>query len=287
VERTLQSARAAWPLDVATQAGLPRELDFANIAHPEPVSRQAYNEQLKQLQLDIVRMQQKVGDYGLRVLLVFEGMDAAGKGGAIKRLTQFLDPRGLRVHSLGPAGPADAQYHFLRRFWMRLPKRGRISIFDDYSWYSRLLADPVEGYSLPGEAERAPRQIRDFELTLAEEGYLLLKFWIHVSRDEQMKRFRKRLANPYKSWKMTPEDWRNREKFEHYLDHAQRMILATDAPHAPWIVLPGNDKLHARLAVLRHVVDALEVWPVDPTPYTTRFTHLRWLDEHGDFTDDD
>jgi AMP-polyphosphate phosphotransferase len=266
---------------------LPRELEFARLAALEPVARHDYNEQLKQLQLDIVRMQQKVGDYGLRVLLVFEGMDAAGKGGAIKRLTQFLDPRGLRVHSLGPPSQADTMYHYLRRFWMRLPKRGRISIFDDYSWYSRLLMEPVEGYCSPDEAERAPRQVRDFELVLAEEGYCLLKFWIHVSRDEQMKRFRKRLANPYKSWKMTPEDWRNRSKFNHYLDHAQRMILSTDTPHAPWIVIPGDDKLYARLAVLRAVVDALDVWPVDPIPFTSRFTHLRWLDEHGDFTDDD
>lgn len=228
------------------------------------LSRREYSAQRRQLQLDLVQMQRKVGDNGLMVLVVFEGMDGAGKGGAIKRLTQHLDPRGLRVHSLGPAGDLEQGQHYLRRYWMRLPKRGRISIFDDYSWYSRLLQEPIEGYCTEEQYRRAPQQIREFEKVLADEGYCIIKFWIQVDREEQHTRFQQRLENPYKSWKLTPEDWRNRELYDKYMEYADKMFAATDAPHAPWFLIPGNCKYHARIAVLRTAVDVLRRWPVEP-----------------------
>jgi polyphosphate kinase 2 (PPK2 family) len=170
---------------------------------------------------------------------------------------------------------------------MRLPKRGRITIFDDYSWYGRMLMEPIEGLCTEAEHIRAARQIRDFELMLAEEHYLLLKFWIQVSRDEQFKRFKRRLDNPYKSWKLTPEDWRNRQMYDFYIEHAQRMIKETHAPHAPWYVLPGDHKLLTRINVLNIVTDALRGYPVESAPYTQRFEQLHWLEEHGDEPLDD
>jgi len=191
------------------------------------------------------------------------------------------------VHSLDPPGANDKAHHYLRRFWMRLPKPGRITIFDDYSWYARLLQEPIDGYCTPAQAALAPRQIRDFERTLAEDGYVLLKFWIQVSRKEQHIRFRKRLNNPYKAWKLTPEDWRNRERYDQYILRAQQMIDETDAPHAPWFIIPGDDKLAARLSVLQVVTEVLTAWPTEKAPLSYRLAQLQWLDEHGDEPLDD
>lgn len=273
--------------EIANLLPRPRPLEFRQLDIGAAMSREEYDPAVRALQLALVNAQRKVGDYGMRVILVFEGMDAAGKGGAIKRLTEYIDPRGFRVHSLGPSTGTDEPHHYLRRFWMRLPKRGRITIFDDYSWYSRMLLDPVEGYCTPEEYARAPRQIREFELTLAEEGYCLIKLWIHVDRREQLHRFKRRLSNPYKSWKLTPEDWRNRELWDRYLSYAQRMITETDAPYAPWLVIPGNDKLYARVEVLRAIVSVIEGWQVGDKLFTSRYEYLKYLEEHGDFLDDD
>jgi polyphosphate kinase 2 (PPK2 family) len=273
--------------DVTGLTGYKCPTEISSLDMDTKLGRKEYEAQIRQLQLDMVKMQQKVGDYGLRVILVFEGMDAAGKGGAIKRLIQHLDPRGYRVHSIGPPNQADSAQHYLRRFWMRLPKRGRISIFDDYSWYARMLLEPIEGYCTTVQHERAPRQVREFERTLVEENYILLKFWIQVSRQEQLHRFKKRLNNPYKAWKLTPEDWRNREMYGTYIEHAQQMINETHMAYAPWFLVPGDDKLFARTTVLRVVTEVTESWPVDPVPYSVRFDHLHWLEEHGDAPVDD
>lgn len=225
------------------------------------LARERYKPQIKRLQLKLVQLQRKVGENGMRVIILFEGLDAAGKGGAIKRLTAYLDPRGVRVHSLGPAGQLDAAQHYLRRFWMRLPKPGRITIFDDYSWYGRMLLEHIEGLISEEQYVRSTREIREFERTLADEGYCLIKFWLHVDREQQLKRFERRLGNPYKSWKLTPEDWRNQELYDQYAAHADAMFAATDAAHAPWFLVAANDKLYSRVRVLRTVVDVLGAWP--------------------------
>jgi len=276
------------PLDIYKLAGLSKPRKLSKVDQVPRVDRKQYEIRIRELQLALVGAQQRIGDHGLRAVLVFEGMDAAGKGGAIKRLTQFFDPRGYRVHSLGPPSQADNNHHYLRRFWMRLPKRGRVSVFDDYSWYGRMLQEPVDKLCTPDEYARAPRQIREFEQVLVEEGYLLIKFWIQVSREEQFKRFKRRLDNPYKSWKMTPEDWRNREMYSEYMEHAQRMIDATHSHHAPWVVVAGDDKLSARVEVLQTIVDVISAYPVQATLYTERFKHLRWLEDNPeDYLDDD
>ena len=268
--------------DLTTFTDYKRTLKISKVDETASIDRDAYAEQIKELQLKMVRMQRKIGDYGIRLLLVFEGMDAAGKGGAIKRLIQYLDPRGYRVHSLGPAGPADIVHHYMRRFWMRLPKRGRIGIFDDYSWYGRMLMEPIEGLISPAQIARAPQQIRDFERAVAEEDYCIIKFWIQVGREEQLHRFKRRLQNPYKSWKLSPEDWRNREMYDQYMRYAQRIFDETDAPHAPWFIIPGNDKLYARVAILRVVTDILEAWPVQEGLFGRRMEELPWLDDYAE-----
>lgn len=243
-----------------------RPLRIGELDMSQALARDDYAARIKRLQLQLVQLQRKVGETGMRVIVLFEGLDAAGKGGAIKRLTAYLDPRGVRVHSLGPAGQLDSAQHYLRRFWMRLPKPGRISIFDDYSWYGRMLLEHIEGLISEEQYVRATREIREFERTLVDEGYCLIKFWLHVDREQQLKRFERRLTNPYKSWKLTPDDWRNQELHDQYVAHADAMFAATDTEHAPWFLIAANDKLSARVCVLRAVVDALASWPEHPHP---------------------
>lgn len=234
----------------------PRVLELAKLDLSNKLKRKEYEARLYQLQLDLVREQRRVVDQKRRVVLVFEGMDAAGKGGAIKRLTQFLDPRGVDVHAIGAPNQQESGHHYLRRFWLRLPSRGRIAIFDR-SWYGRMLVEPIEGFCTQEEYERAGREICEFERVLADDGYLILKFWVHIDKEEQLKRFHARANNPLKKWKITDEDWRNRERFDSYERYANRMFRETDADHAPWHLIAGNSKLWARIRVLDTVVDAL------------------------------
>jgi len=226
------------------------------------LKRPEYETELLNLQTDMVRLQRRIVDYQQRIVFVFEGMDAAGKGGAIKRLTQFLDPRGLDVHAIGAPNEQENRHHYLRRFWLRLPMCGRISIFDR-SWYGRMMVEPIEGFCTPEEYHRAPHEIRSFEQILADDDYCILKFWLHIDAEEQLKRFKAREKDPLKKWKMTDEDWRNREKFDLYVKYANAMFAATNTPYAPWFLIPANNKPYARVAVLKHIVQVLNEWNVD------------------------
>jgi AMP-polyphosphate phosphotransferase len=227
------------------------------------LKRSVYEARLLQLQTDLVHLQRKVVEHKLRPVFVFEGMDAAGKGGVIKRLTQFLDPRGVEVHPIGAPNMMESGHHHLRRFWQRLPSRGRIALFDR-SWYGRMLVEPIEGFCTPQEYDRAPREIRDFERMLTDDGYIILKYWIHIDKDEQLKRFKGREEDELKQWKLTPDDWRNREKFDLYVKYANAMFTATNTPFAPWFLISGNSKPWARITVLQTVVDYLQAWPNQP-----------------------
>lgn len=231
---------------------------LATLPAPGRLSRPDYSARLQTLQLEVLRLQRRVVEEGLRVLLIFEGVDAAGKGGAIRRLTQHLDPRWVRVHSLARPSSQDQSYHYLRRYLIRVPRRGRITIYDDYSWYGRMLVEPIEGLISAEEYERAPREICEVERQLADGGYIILKFWLQVSEQEQIRRFMRREKDPLRSWKLTPDDWRSNEMYAHYIEHAERMFALTSTPHAPWIVIPGDDKRSARLAVLEQVVRAVD-----------------------------
>ena len=174
-------------------------------------------------------------------VIVFEGWDAAGKGGAINRLIERLDPREFVVHPIGAPRGDDAEKHYLWRFWRRLPERGNIAIFDR-SWYGRVMVERVEGFCTPAEWQRAYQEIKDFEAQLVGFGTIVIKFWLHVSKDEQLRRFQEREAAPQKAWKLTEEDWRNREKWDQYEAAVEEMLIRTTTAQAPWTIIPANDK---------------------------------------------
>lgn len=238
-----------------------RPLKLADIDLTKTLGGKEYEEKLLKLQIELVRLQRLVVDARLRIVLAFEGTDAAGKGGVIKRLVQFLDPRGVEVHAIGAPNTQELSHHYLRRFWLRLPTQGRIAIFDR-SWYGRMLVEPIEGFCTPEEYARSSREIREFEQQLTDDGYCLAKFWIHIDKDEQLKRFKSRTEDPLKKWKITQEDWRNREKFDDYVDYADRMFAETDTPHALWHLVSGNQKQHARIKVLKTVAKVIDGCPI-------------------------
>jgi AMP-polyphosphate phosphotransferase len=214
-----------------------------------------------QLQVDLLRLQGKVVEQGIPVLIIFEGMDAAGKGGAIRRLTNYLDPRWVRVHNMGRPTSSEQAYHWLRRYWLRLPRRGVISIYDDYSWYGRLLVESIEGLVSEEEAKASAGQIVELERWLAEYGYCIIKLWPHISHTEQIWRFERRKADPLRSWKLTPDDWANNKMYEKYVEHANDMFQRTNAPYAPWHLIPANDKRYARVSIMETIANTLERWP--------------------------
>lgn len=221
------------------------------------LGRKEYKKKLKKLQFQMLNTQQFLFQNQIGLILVFEGMDAAGKGGAIKRLTQRLDPRGYVVHPISAPQPHEKRYHYMQRFWRKLPRHGQIGIFDR-SWYGRVLVERIEGFATKDEWSRAYREINEFERTLTDDQYIIIKFWIHVDKDEQLARFKERQTNPYKMWKLTNEDWRNREKFDTYVEYANEMFEKTDSEHAPWILVPGNNKLFARIKVLEETLQHVE-----------------------------
>src|SRR6476660_10512731 len=183
------------------------------------------------------------GDHGIGppVCVLFEGWDASGKGGAIKRLVAKLDPRHVRVVQFAAPTPDEKRHHWLWRFWPVLPGWGGMSIMDR-SWYGRVLVERVEGFASEEEWRRAYGEIADFERSLVTEGMVLLKFWLHVSPKEQLERFEARQDNPLKGWKLTDEEWRNREKRAAYEEAIEEMLDRTDVPEAPWILVEGDSK---------------------------------------------
>jgi polyphosphate kinase 2 (PPK2 family) len=190
------------------------------------------------------------------VVVVFEAWDAAGKGGCIKRLTEGLDPRGYVVYPMQAPHHQDLLHHYLYRFWQRVPEQGHIAIFDR-SWYTRVLGDRVEGRCAEAEWQRAYREINQFERQLAEFGTIIFKFWLHITPEEQLRRFQARLERPDKAWKMTPEDWQNHVMWDAYLDAADEMLLKTSTVTAPWTIVEALDKEWARIKVLRTVTETL------------------------------
>jgi AMP-polyphosphate phosphotransferase len=197
------------------------------------------------------------GTIGPPLCVVFEGWDASGKGGAIKRLVDHLDPRHVRVSQSAAPTYDEKRHHFLWRFWPKLPGWGGMAVFDR-SWYGRVLVERVEGFATEEQWQRAYGEIASFEASLAAEGMILVKFWMRVSPEEQLRRFDRRKDDPLKSWKLTDEDWRNRDKHKRYVEAVEEMLDRTDQPAAPWFVVPAEDKRYARVAVVRHVCDAIE-----------------------------
>jgi polyphosphate kinase 2 (PPK2 family) len=194
---------------------------------------------------------------GPPLLIVMEGWDASGKGGAIKRLLAPLDARHVRVASYAAPTPDEKRHHYLQRFWTALPGHGGMTVFDR-SWYGRVLVERVEGFATEDEWRRAYEEIVDFERTLTRDGAMVAKFWLHVSSDEQLRRFERREGDPLKRWKITDEDWRNREKRPQYLEAVEEMLVRTDKLEAPWILVEGDSKRFARVKVMESVIEQIE-----------------------------
>jgi AMP-polyphosphate phosphotransferase len=235
------------------------------------LDRQAYVREVTRRQIQLRELGYQVYLKKRPVIIVFEGWDASGKGGAIKRITEKLDPRGYVVYPIAAPQGEDKTRHYLYRFWRRLPERGQIAIFDR-SWYGRVLVERVEGFAREEEWQRAYKEINSFERQLRDFGAILLKFCIQISQEEQFRRFEERKAIGYKAWKLTDEDWRNRRKWSAYEDAAEEMLVKTSTRTAPWRLVEGNDKYWARVKVLSTVVKTLAAElgykPADPLKLT-------------------
>ncbi len=219
--------------------------------------KKTYEEELGKLQLELLKAELRTREAKRSVVIAFEGWDAGGKGGAIKRLTEKLDPRGFVVHPIGAPSDEEKRRHWLWRFWTKLPERGRWAIFDR-SWYGRVLVERVEGLAKKKAWKRAYREINEFERQLVDDGAIVMKLFLAITKDEQMRRFQERENDPFKRWKIGPEDWRNREHWDEYVEAAEQMFAETSTDVAPWKVVGGNRKWHARVEVLRHVLKRID-----------------------------
>lgn len=233
----------------------PTILDRVDLS--KSISRDEYERQLAILHKKLYELEHRCYLKKVPVVIVYEGWDAAGKGGTIKRLTRALDPRGYEVVPVGPPTTEEKAHHYLWRFWRRIPKTGHITVFDR-SWYGRVLVERVEGFCTQQEWERAYREINEFERQLADFGTVIIKFWLHIDPEEQLRRFQSRQSDPQKQWKITEEDWRNRAKWKHYELAVIEMLEKTSTLYAPWTILEANCKLFGRIKSLQVVIERLE-----------------------------
>ena len=221
------------------------------------VTREEYKERIEKLQDKIEKLHGELYRRRIPVVLGFEGWDAGGKGGAVKRLTAKMDPRGFVVHPTASPNDIERAHHYLWRFWTAMPKAGHVAIFDR-TWYGRVMVERIEGFCTKDEWQRAYKEINDMERDLTNAGAIVLKFWMQIDKDEQERRFKERQENPEKQWKITDEDWRNREKWDQYEVAVNEMLMKTSTTSAPWIVVEGNCKYYARIRVLESVIEAIE-----------------------------
>ncbi|MBU3020542.1 polyphosphate kinase 2 family protein [Aestuariibacter sp. A3R04] len=234
-----------------------RHITLKNIDTTRKLDSKAdYKKQLKKWQNALLHTQQAYFHQQKRAIIVFEGWDASGKGGAIRRVTEPLDPRGFLVHPIAAPRKEEQGRHYLYRFQRRLPKQGTIAIFDR-SWYGRVLVERVEALATENEWQRAYQEINEFERLLIDDGVRIVKLFMHITPEEQLARFEERLHNPYKRWKLTEEDIRNREKWSQYEEATEAMFDNTDTEAAPWHVIAAEHKWYARVAVLRTLVEEL------------------------------
>ncbi|MBT9779923.1 phosphate--AMP phosphotransferase [Clostridium sp. MCC353] len=219
--------------------------------------KEEYKKRLKALQGRLEILHSELYRKRIPVVLAFEGWDAGGKGGAIKRLTEKMDPRGYEVIPTASPNDLEKAHHYLWRFWRAMPKDGHVAIFDR-TWYGRVMVERIEGFCTTQEWKRAYKEINEMEAQLANAGAVIIKFWMQIDKDEQEKRFHERMDNPDKNWKITDEDWRNREKWDQYEEAVDEMLIRTSTACAPWVVVEGNCKYYARIKVLETFVEALE-----------------------------
>lgn len=223
----------------------------------QSLDKAEYGLALKKAHAELAALQRKAYAAKLSTLLVFEGWDAAGKGGAVRRVTAAMDARHIRVIPIAAPTDEERAQHYLWRFWRHLPRGGRLTVFDR-SWYGRVLVERVEGFATEDEWMRAYAEINAFEEQLVSHGYVLCKFWLHITKDEQYRRFKQREEIAHKSWKLTDEDWRNRSRWEGYELAVNDMVERNSTSVAPWTLVEGNDKNFARVKVVRTLVDRLK-----------------------------
>lgn len=221
------------------------------------LTREDYKAKLKKLQEKLALLHSELYRRRIPVVIGFEGWDAGGKGGAIKRLTEKMDPRGYRVNPTAAPNDIEKAHHYLWRFWNNAPKAGHVAIFDR-TWYGRVMVERIEGFCSKKEWQRAYKEINDMEQAFHKSGAIVMKFWMQIDKDEQERRFKERMGDPMKRWKITDEDWRNREKWDLYEEAVNEMLLRTSTTYAPWIIVEGNCKYYARVKVLETVVEAIE-----------------------------
>ena len=258
---TASSAAASRPAAQAPRTsrfpGVPDRPRLDEVDHSLALDEQTYRKRLKRLQKRLNALENEMYQKRVPLMVMYEGWDAAGKGGNIKRVAQALDARAYTIFpSPAPTRPELLHPH-LWRYWTRLPKAGHVGIYDR-SWYGRVLVERVEGFATPEQWARAYDEINEFERDLVEWGAILLKFWVDVSSEEQLRRFQERQNDPAKQWKFTEEDWRNRDKYSQYKEAGEDMFRLTSTTFAPWTVLESDDKRHARVKALEIIVEALE-----------------------------
>lgn len=224
----------------------------------QKLSREDYERQLPELQTRLRELEHRIYTKRIGVVIGCEGWDAAGKGGQIRRLVSGLDPRGYDVHPISAPNSVERAHHYLWRFWTRIPKAGHIAIFDR-TWYGRVLVERVEGFCTEAQWQRAYREIADFEQSLVEAGIVLVKFWFQIDADTQLARFRDRQTQPDKQWKITEEDWRNRQRWSDYEKAVNDMLTFNNSKDCPYWIVPANDKLFARIFTLKRVIEAIEL----------------------------
>lgn len=221
------------------------------------ISKKEYNRDLVKYQLRLTMLQRELRNKKIPLILAFEGWDAAGKGGVIKRATEKLDPRGVKVYPIGAPTEDELKRNYLWRFWSRMPRQGEIVIFDR-TWYGRVLVERVEGFATEKQWKRAYNEINQFEKTLTDDNTIVLKFFLHITKEEQLARFNERQKDPFKSWKITEEDWRNREKWEFYKVAIEEMLDKTNTKDCPWNLIDGLNKHYARIKVLKIITQTIE-----------------------------
>ena len=221
------------------------------------IDEREYKDELKTLQKRLAELHNTIYRKKIPVVLCYEGWDAAGKGGNIRRVAHPLDPRGFDVIPIASPEPHELNRQYLWRFWTRLPRSGHVCIFDR-TWYGRVMVERIEGFCKEDDWKRAYQEINEFERQLTDWGAVVLKFWIQIDQDTQLARFNDRQATPEKQWKLTEEDWRNREKWPLYEEAVNEMLQKTSTENAPWYIIESNDKKYARIRTLRIIIKALE-----------------------------
>lgn len=230
---------------------------LSEIPLDKTMDEEIYRPELKRLQRRLGELHNRLYRKKVPVVIAYEGWDAAGKGGNIKRLTEALDPRGYEVHPIASPEPHEKARHYLWRFWNRIPKTGHIAIFDR-TWYGRVMVERLEGFCSENDWMRAYNEMNEFEKELHDWGAVIIKFWVQIDKDTQLQRFTERQNTPEKQWKITEEDWRNREKWDQYEEAVNEMIQKTSTVYAPWYILESVDKKYARIKALQIVVEELE-----------------------------